>query len=253
MLTAEQRVSDLEGMPAHSMQNVHDKINLAILTLFCLVYVALVIFSVVISSVESLRYFTVWALICHAINTLIILIFKVTIVSSHLCTRAVAVNNLSKYSHAFLPSLLILSVTVFVSILVMLAFYSTSVLNATDMSAGDIAEAEMYNVFTHVLPVLGSLWTTYAFYPNTQQEFHAQHLSKMNLLSKSCAQKVYTHFLHVFLLLFVYAISFDSTDVYGTPIMETTLIVFVVAFVASVGVGLCVVFYYAYHPTLPLD
>ncbi|KAK3234663.1 hypothetical protein CYMTET_55213 [Cymbomonas tetramitiformis] len=249
MLVAEKKTFASDGKLAQGVDTVHDKINLAILTLFCLIYVAMVIFSVVTSAVESLRYFTVWALICHAINTLIILIFKVTIVASHLCTRAAALNNLSKYSHAFLPSLLILSVTVFVSILVMLAFYSTSVLDAADMSAGDIAEAEMYNVFTHVFPVLSSMWTTYAFYPNTHQEFNARSLRRMSLLSMSCAQKVYVHFLHVYLLLFVYAISFDSTDVYGTPVMGTTLIVFSVGLVASVGVGLCVVYYYAYHPT----
>eukprot|EP00854_Cymbomonas_tetramitiformis_P006951 gene6950-8292_t len=63
--------------------------------------------------------------------------------------------------------------------------------------------------------------------------------------------KTYTHFLHVFLLLFVYALVFDSTEVYGTPIFGTTLIVFAVGSISAVCVGLCVVFYYAYHPLLP--
>ncbi|KAK3246119.1 hypothetical protein CYMTET_44340 [Cymbomonas tetramitiformis] len=59
----------------------------------------------------------------------------------------------TKWCHSFLPSVLILSITVFVSIMLLLSIYSTSILEDNDMSAAYVAKAEMFNIATHIFPV----------------------------------------------------------------------------------------------------
>ncbi|KAK3232591.1 hypothetical protein CYMTET_57049 [Cymbomonas tetramitiformis] len=125
----------------------------------------------------------------------------------------------------------------------LLSIYPNSILEDSDIDAEYVAKAEMYNIATHVFPIFVSLWMCFTLYPETHEHFFNCILRDKELLGLACSHRTYVHFLHVYVAVMIYAISYESDRIYGTPVMTTTVVVFGAGIFAALCVGYTVIGY----------
>ncbi|KAK3284455.1 hypothetical protein CYMTET_7899 [Cymbomonas tetramitiformis] len=134
--------------------------------------------------------------------------------------------------------------------MLLLSIYPNSILEDSDMDAEYVAKAEMYNIATHVFPIFVSLWMSFTLYPATHENFFKSILRNKEMLGLACVHRTYVHFLHVYIFVLIYALSYESDEIYGTPVMTTTVIVFGVGIFSAMCVGLTVIGYTANKITM---
>jgi len=213
------------------------------LSIFVCIFWSMSIYSLVVNPNSSTRFYTTWALFIHTVNVTTVLVLCVISVSS---ARAVCTLT-DAYIFTILPTIIIIAVTVFISIMILLLIYPKKLLDSDSFTASDLAEAEIFNFMTHVLPVFLALWLRSAFYARVKYVYDAQDYRDANLLAALCTQRVYIAFLRMYVTLLVYATFFDAEDVYNTPQEESFFVVFGSAIVASLYVGFGTVASQAYR------
>lgn len=216
--------------------------DILVLTFFTLSYGGLIVSSLTMDARSTISFFTTWALLAHFFLTINLLLFRTILLA---CTKDIqSVKDIYfRLCHSFIPSDLILSITVFVSIMLLLSIYPNSILEESDIDAEYVAKAEMYNVATHVFPIFASLWMCFTLYPETHKTYFSGVLLEKHLRGLSCVHRTYVHFLHVYCFVLIYALTYESDRIYGTPMMTTTIIVFGVGMFSALCVGYTVIGY----------